>query len=250
LNLFNPNEYLIKLKGKDYLEVKWRLVWFRDENNPKDRASITLETEIIQDDGEQGLVKATAKDGDGRILATGMKREHKREFHDYIEKAETGAIGRVLAILGYGTQFAEELELPEGKLVDSPIETKEDREKKNATSNTKAKNEAPQPDAREIARQKAEERALAKKAEQEAKGNSETDAPAQEANSGDVVEPINENQLKAITKMVEMLSKKKNISPDDFLKELAGKFGKSSLNDLTFEEGKQVIPLINQAMRA
>ena len=29
---FNPNDHLINLKGKHYLEVKWRLVWFRMEH--------------------------------------------------------------------------------------------------------------------------------------------------------------------------------------------------------------------------
>ena len=28
---FNVNEHLISLKGKDYLQVMWRLVWFREE---------------------------------------------------------------------------------------------------------------------------------------------------------------------------------------------------------------------------
>ncbi|HTD18454.1 MAG TPA: hypothetical protein VK667_02885, partial [Ktedonobacteraceae bacterium] len=39
----------------------------------------------------------------------------------YIEKAETGAIGRALAALGYGTQFAPELN-EEHRIVDSPVE--------------------------------------------------------------------------------------------------------------------------------
>ena len=28
---FNPSEHMIKLKGKDYLQVMWRLCWFREE---------------------------------------------------------------------------------------------------------------------------------------------------------------------------------------------------------------------------
>ncbi len=42
-------------------------------------------------------------------------------FSDYIEKAETGAIGRALAALGYGTQFAPEFN-EEHRIVDSPVE--------------------------------------------------------------------------------------------------------------------------------
>jgi hypothetical protein len=32
--------------------------------------------------------------------------EKAASFSDFLEKAETGAIGRALAALGYGTQFA------------------------------------------------------------------------------------------------------------------------------------------------
>ena len=30
--MFNPDDHLMNLKGKAYLEVKWRLVWFRQEH--------------------------------------------------------------------------------------------------------------------------------------------------------------------------------------------------------------------------
>ena len=29
---FNPNDHMMKLKGKDYLQVAWRLVWFREDH--------------------------------------------------------------------------------------------------------------------------------------------------------------------------------------------------------------------------
>ena len=43
-------------------------------------------------------------------------------FADYLEKAETRAVGRALAMCGYGTQFAPELEERE-RIVDSPVKT-------------------------------------------------------------------------------------------------------------------------------
>ena len=46
------------------------------------------------------LVKATRTDGKGGI-ATGYKSEKAASFPDYIEKAESGSIGRALAALGY-----------------------------------------------------------------------------------------------------------------------------------------------------
>jgi hypothetical protein len=66
------------------------------------------------------IFKATVKDGKGGI-ATGTKTEKAASFPDFIEKAETGAIGRALAALGYGTQFAPELDEAH-RIVDTPVE--------------------------------------------------------------------------------------------------------------------------------
>jgi hypothetical protein len=55
-------------------------------------------------------------------MAKGTKMETAGGFPSYIEAAETGAIGRALAVCGYGTQFAPDLdELSSGKIVDSPL---------------------------------------------------------------------------------------------------------------------------------
>lgn len=114
--MFNPAEYLTKLKGKDYLEVKWRLAWFRDQH-PHGVISTTL----VHLDTEKGmaLFKASIDDADGGH-AEGHGSETSKDFGDYIEKAETKAIGRALASLGYGTQFAPDLEEGE-RIVDSPV---------------------------------------------------------------------------------------------------------------------------------
>ena len=64
--------------------------------------------------------RAVVTDGKGD-RATGTKSEKAVSFPDFIEKAETGAIGRALAALGYGTQFAPELN-EEHRIVDAPVE--------------------------------------------------------------------------------------------------------------------------------
>ena len=66
------------------------------------------------------MFRATVKDGKGGI-ATGTKSEKAASFPDYIEKAETGAIGRALAALGYGTQFAPDLD-EQHRIVDAPVD--------------------------------------------------------------------------------------------------------------------------------
>jgi hypothetical protein len=61
------------------------------------------------------------RDDHERVLSTGHKGESRKDFPSgHMEKAETGAVGRALAFLGYGTQFGE---LDEGRLSDSPQPT-------------------------------------------------------------------------------------------------------------------------------
>jgi hypothetical protein len=108
---------ILNLRGKDYLEVKYRLVWFREE-----RPEYSIETEITDVGANASLGKAIIRNENGRIVAMGHKFEDAKGFPDYREKSETGAIGRALALLGYGTQFCAD-ELDEGnRIVDAPAE--------------------------------------------------------------------------------------------------------------------------------
>jgi len=142
---FNPNERLVQIKTKDgfrdYLPVQWRLVWFREQCPDG-----TIETEMLHLDLDReteeevyvwndekkrsekvikhakGFVmfRAVVKDGKGGV-GTGTKSEKAASFPDYIEKAETGSIGRALAALGYGTQFTGDELNEEHRIVDSPV---------------------------------------------------------------------------------------------------------------------------------
>ena len=116
---FDPKQHIIKLKGKDYLEVKWRLVWFRDKY-PQGviKSEVKMLSELV------AIVTTDVCEDDGQLLATGMATVRSpqnavwsgRDF----EKAETAAIGRALAHAGFGTQFDGD---DEGDyLADNPIE--------------------------------------------------------------------------------------------------------------------------------
>lgn len=108
---------MLNLRGKDYLEVKYRLVWFREEN-----PTHSIETEYVQREMDSCLAKATVRNAEGRVIATAHKFEDRKGFPDFLEKAETGAIGRALALIGFGTQFCAD-ELDEGsRIVDAPAE--------------------------------------------------------------------------------------------------------------------------------
>lgn len=102
---FDPTPYFRQLRGRgggsDYLDVKWRLVWLR-----KDHPDAQIATELVQHDPQMAIFKATVSVPTGG-KATGYGSETASDFPDFIEKAETKAIGRALNALGYGAQFGD-----------------------------------------------------------------------------------------------------------------------------------------------
>jgi len=111
---------LMNLKGKDYLMVAYRLIWFTEENPSYDIVTNYLN---LTDDQTVAHITVRIFNPEGKLVksASGTKRETKKDFPDHTEKAETGALGRALAMLGYGTQFAIQ-DLDEGqRLADSPL---------------------------------------------------------------------------------------------------------------------------------
>src|SRR5687768_1337891 len=112
---FDPKPHVIQLPRRvkdpisgqwtsrldDYLEVKWRVVLFR-EKFPHG----VIRTEEILVDLDRGYAryKATVDDGEGG-MATGYGTETQADFGDFCERAETRAVGRALALAGFGTQF-------------------------------------------------------------------------------------------------------------------------------------------------
>ena len=105
---FDASKYLTDLGGRDYLEVKWRLLWLRTEH-----PDAVIETELVKHTPSLALFRArVAVPGAG--TATGWGSETADDFGDFIEKAETKALGRALAALGYGTQFCEDFDFSAG----------------------------------------------------------------------------------------------------------------------------------------
>jgi hypothetical protein len=132
-SIFDPMKYMLKLpKTKkvklsngqvkweqieaDYLPVAARIMWFRREH-----PDWSIITKIVQLANKAVVMKAVIKNAEGRVIATARKKETEIGFPDYIEKAETGAIGRALALCGYGTLQAPEFDEGE-RLADAPAE--------------------------------------------------------------------------------------------------------------------------------
>jgi hypothetical protein len=103
---FDPAKYLktIKVRGgaqQAYLPVTARLLWLR-----ADYPQAQIVTEALRLDDKGAIFKATVTLPGGGV-AVGHGSETAGDFGDFIEKAETKAIGRALTALGYGTEFAE-----------------------------------------------------------------------------------------------------------------------------------------------
>lgn len=121
---FDIKKSMIKVQNKDYLPAAARMYWFRCVHT-----DWSIETEIVEhvDDHLPGkkpsnyaIVRTVIKDETGRIRATAVKKEDQVGFPDYLEKSETSSIGRALAILGFGTLQALELDEGDVRLTDSP----------------------------------------------------------------------------------------------------------------------------------
>lgn len=93
--------------GSPYLEVAYRLAWFRKEN-----PDAVIKKELLYLDGNSAMMKVSVVNG-MRILATA----HARRLYDtsteigvyFVDNAETAAMGRALSILGYDLQQSVEL---------------------------------------------------------------------------------------------------------------------------------------------
>lgn len=97
----------VNIHGKEYETVASRVSRFREEY----KFDYSIETEIVSIDDIQVVIKATIKDKDGRVVATGHAEEKRNASTinrtSALENCETSAIGRCLASFGFlGTEFA------------------------------------------------------------------------------------------------------------------------------------------------
>ena len=114
---------MIRVQGnKEYLPVPARVQWMRG-----DHADWGIDTAVIKIDWEAGyaVMRAEVRDETGRIIGAGTKTETRKGFGDFVEKAETGAVGRALARAGYGTEDA--LDLEDDRFADAPVEQERGR---------------------------------------------------------------------------------------------------------------------------
>ena len=233
---FNPNEHLMQIKSRagaaDYLPVQWRLVWFRSLCPDG-----TIETEIVHLDLDReteeetyawnnetrrsekvikrapgfAVCRATVKDGRGGV-ATGTKSEKAASFGDFLEKAETGAIGRALAALGYGTQFTGEEFDERHRIVDSPVtQIRSDNESRDLATPALANKRTPDRVASSPSLSPVENTSNGQRAAAASKTASRSQTtsktPATQSNEVNPNAPMSEQQWTSIRKLCQHLGK-------------------------------------------
>ena len=103
----NKSHGVMQRGGKQYTEVAKRVEAFRTVFG----GEYGIDTDIIHNDGQTVVVKATVKDKDGFVVGSGLAEEIRGSSHitktSAVEVCETSAIGRALASMGmHGGQYA------------------------------------------------------------------------------------------------------------------------------------------------
>lgn len=93
------------IRGKAYVEVNQRVLFFRNEKKYQGWA---IESECIHLTSESVTIRCTIKDNEGRIISQGLAQEDKTSSKinstSYVENCETSAVGRALAFMGIGIE--------------------------------------------------------------------------------------------------------------------------------------------------
>ena len=91
---------MVKIHGKDYMEVKERVKYLREKY-----PDYSIETDIKKLD-QNCVIQATIKNADGRIVSQGIAHEVEGSSMinstSHVENCETSAIGRALGFFGIG----------------------------------------------------------------------------------------------------------------------------------------------------
>ena len=103
----------INIKGKEYIEVNERIIYFREKYK-----DYSLTSNILSNDDGVCIMKAEIRNGNGELVATGHAYEKEGSTYinktSYIENCETSALGRALGCFGIGIETSiasvEELE--------------------------------------------------------------------------------------------------------------------------------------------
>ena len=122
----NKSHGVMQRGGKQYTEVAKRVEAFRTVFG----GEYGIDPDIIHNDGQTVVVKATVKDKDGFVVGSGLAEEIRGSSNSTktaaVEVCETSAIGRALASMGmHGGQYASANEIEGVKRKEQAIKASE-----------------------------------------------------------------------------------------------------------------------------
>lgn len=104
---FDPREYIRQLEdGREYLDLKWRILWLRAQE-----PDASIESQIVVTSEDEVVCRTTISLRTGATV-TAHGSASRSESDQPVEEAENRAMIRALAALGYGTEYADEDEVP------------------------------------------------------------------------------------------------------------------------------------------
>jgi hypothetical protein len=116
------NDKMITIAGNaQYLQVQHRVLWLREQHPD---AQIVTDIVTFDVEHETAVVRATVaipNGGTATAYGTAQAAKLSRNKEKYLEWAETRAVGRALAFLGYSTAGAQDLDEDPDDLVDAPM---------------------------------------------------------------------------------------------------------------------------------
>lgn len=93
----------INIKGKEYITVNERLIYFRNTNQFK---GFGIKEDIVSINDTEGIFKVTIYDSNGEPIVSAHAQEYRDSSYinktSFVENGFTSALGRALGYLGIG----------------------------------------------------------------------------------------------------------------------------------------------------
>ena len=93
----------INIKGKEYITVNERLIYFRTKDEFK---GFGIKEDIVSIDDTEGIFKVTIYDSNGEPIVSAHAQEYRDSSYinktSFVENGFTSALGRALGYLGIG----------------------------------------------------------------------------------------------------------------------------------------------------
>ena len=99
---FKPQDHVRELEdGRDYLDLKWRLVWLRSRE-----PEAMIETQVVPSEDDEVVCRASITLRSGASV-TSHGSANRSDDGSAVERSEDRALARALASLGYGAEYLE-----------------------------------------------------------------------------------------------------------------------------------------------